>query len=356
MGRQVLRALMLFGVLAAAAGSAAQAQTVDCRFFKVAAESLNVFADPRGDANFVGALSKNDFVCVADDQQVDDRKWAFIAYRLLPGNQRKSMDGWGIMSALQPAAAAEVAALNQSSAAPPQRAQSTMPPPAVPVARPPQAAQSAPPASAVSPAVPANSAPPTFAQTTPQVPANSAAPPAQPLPPGVPANAAPPPALAQSLPQVPGNSAPPPPSAPPSQAMTSPSAAAPPSPIQAPPPPPVYAQPPMQAPPPAPSAQAAPFDNEIVRWSQPITSGGYPVQGFSLEELVRGVPEYPPIDGLPEEVWRKTCNNCHQWNQQSLCVQAKLYAQDPTMAFRKQHPYGGPEKLAMMKWARQGCL
>jgi hypothetical protein len=345
MSRQVLAGLLtLFGFLITAAVPTAQAQTVDCRFFKVTAESLNVFADPRGDATFLGALNRNDFVCVADDQQVGDRKWAFIAYRLLPGNQRKSMDGWGIMTALQPATTAEVAALNQAPAAPPQTAQSIMPPPAVAVAPPPL------------PAPP----PPQTAQSIMPPPAVPVAPPPAPsMPSGVPANAAPPPTSVQPIPQVPGNSAPPPPSAPPSQAMTTPSVAAPPSPMSAPPPPPAtYAQPPMQAPapPPAPSAQAAPFDNEIVRWSQPITSGGYPVQGFSLEELVRGVPEYPPIEGLPEEVWRKTCSNCHQWNQQSLCVQARIYAQDPQMAFRKQHPYGGPEKIAMMKWARQGCL
>ncbi len=86
-----------------------------------------------------------------------------------------------------------------------------------------------------------------------------------------------------------------------------------------------------------------------------ITEGPTPVNGSSLEQLIAGVPEFPPIDGLPDEVWRKTCNNCHQWNQQSLCVQAKIYAKDPKMALRKQHPFGGPEKVAMMKWAEGGC-
>ena len=113
--------------------------------------------------------------------------------------------------------------------------------------------------------------------------------------------------------------------------------------------------PPREEMPPGPGPGEAASSDEIIRYSQKLTSGGYPVQGFSLEELVRGVPEFPPIEGLPEDVWRKTCNNCHQWNQQSLCVQARIYAQDEKMAFRKKHPYGGPEKIAMMKWARQGC-
>jgi hypothetical protein len=325
-----------------------------------------VFTEPRGDASFLGALNKNDMVCVAYDQQADGRDWAFIAYSLAPGNQRKSLDAWGIMSALQPASAAEVATLNQAQAAAP-AAPSTRTPASAAAAAPPSA-PSAPPgtAAAVSPrtaqtmapppGIPGNAAP--FAPgapaaAAPQVPGNTAAPPsvAQQMPPGVPGNAAPPPMLAQPAPQVPGNSASPPvsavpPQAPPSQTMTTPSTTAPATPSA------TSAPPPYQAPP---AAQAAPSDNEVVRWSQPLTSGGYPVQGFSLEELVKGVPEYPPIDGLPEPVWRKTCNNCHQWTQQSLCVQAKIYAQNPEMAFRKQHPYGGPEKIAMMKWAAQGC-
>jgi hypothetical protein len=126
-------------------------------------------------------------------------------------------------------------------------------------------------------------------------------------------------------------------------------------------------RPPGEQPPPPPAAFAEPRpvspsrpgeaagNDEVIRWSQPINSGAYPVQGYSLEQLVKGVPEFAPIEGLPEEVWRKPCGNCHQWNPQSLCVQAKIYANDPKMAFRKQHPYGGPEKVAMMKWAQQGC-
>jgi hypothetical protein len=101
-------------------------------------------------------------------------------------------------------------------------------------------------------------------------------------------------------------------------------------------------------------ATAAPGE-EVVRFSRPITSGGYPVQGNSLEQLIHGVPTFPPIEGLPDNVWHKTCNDCHNWNQQTLCQQAMIYAQDVKMTMRKQHPYGGPEKLAMRNWAQHGC-
>ena len=80
-----------------------------------------------------------------------------------------------------------------------------------------------------------------------------------------------------------------------------------------------------------------------------------PLTGRSLEQLIAGVPIFPPIEGLPDNVWKKTCNNCHQWNQQTLCTQAGTYVKDPKMAFRVKHPYGGPEKTALMKWAEGGC-
>jgi hypothetical protein len=108
-------------------------------------------------------------------------------------------------------------------------------------------------------------------------------------------------------------------------------------------------------PPAASNVQPSTAEQKAVTFTGTLTEGPTPVNGSSLEQLITGVPEFSPIDGLPDEAWKKTCNNCHQWNKQSLCVQAKIYADDPKMALRKQHPYGGPEKVAMMKWAQGGC-
>jgi hypothetical protein len=121
------------------------------------------------------------------------------------------------------------------------------------------------------------------------------------------------------------------------------------------------APPPAAAPKPQPApatANAPPpdiFGHSAITFTGKITEGPTPVNGSSLAQLITGTPIYPPIEGLPDAVWKKTCNSCHQWNQQSLCVQAKLYAKDPKMTMRIQHPYGGPEKIAMMKWAQGGC-
>jgi hypothetical protein len=106
------------------------------------------------------------------------------------------------------------------------------------------------------------------------------------------------------------------------------------------------------SPPPVPAA--APSGQDAVTFNGIITEGPTPINGSSLAQLIKSVPDFPPIEGLPEDVWKKTCNNCHQWNQQSLCVQAKLYVNDPKMMLRIQHPFGGPEKVAMM-WAKGGC-
>lgn len=238
--RSIAGAVILFCTLAAPVSHSSAQQRPACQYYQVAAPTLNVFAKPNGDASFVGALAKNDFVCVIGEQGVTgDRTWSHIAAKITAPNRRSAMDGWAIKSALQPASASDVAAL-------------TAPPPAAP--------QSPPPAA------------------TPPAPASA---------------------------------------------------------------------------PPAPAAAGS--GQDTVTYNGIIKEGPTPINGASLAQLVQSVPEFPPIEGLPDEAWKKTCNNCHQWNQQSLCVQAKLYVNDPKMMLRIKHPFGGPEKVAMMKWAQGGC-
>lgn len=76
----------------------------------------------------------------------------------------------------------------------------------------------------------------------------------------------------------------------------------------------------------------------------------------SISELITGSPKFPPIEGLPEAVWKdKTCAACHQWEQANLCDQAKTYVADKSRTIEKQHPYGGTFKNALRLWAEQGC-
>jgi hypothetical protein len=102
------------------------------------------------------------------------------------------------------------------------------------------------------------------------------------------------------------------------------------------------------------AAGGAPAE-EVVRFNVPLTSGPFPVNGNSLEQLVAGVPLFPPIEGLDEKVWKKNCTACHKWDRQTLCEQGASYIKDPKTALRGSHPYGGAEKIAMMQWAKTGC-
>jgi hypothetical protein len=146
------------------------------------------------------------------------------------------------------------------------------------------------------------------------------------------ASAAPPPAAA----------APPPPAPPPVAAVRP---AAPPA------PPPAAAAPPAATP----GAVATVRPEDVLRFSQPIPFGAFPVNGHSIQEMIDSTPMFPPIEGLDESLWKKKCTSCHQWNQARLCEQAQTYVKNPRFVLRVPHPFGGTLKLALMRWAISGC-
>jgi hypothetical protein len=103
-----------------------------------------------------------------------------------------------------------------------------------------------------------------------------------------------------------------------------------------------------------PSAPMSTTD-DIIRFDVPLTTSPAPINGHSLAELIHGTPLFPPIEGLEESMWQKQCTSCHKWTQKTLCDQATYYVKNPKAALRKSHPYGGPEKVAMIQWAKTGC-
>jgi hypothetical protein len=107
----------------------------------------------------------------------------------------------------------------------------------------------------------------------------------------------------------------------------------------------------------APASSAAPaMEQKIVKFSDPIPFGPVSVAGKTLEQLAAAdSPLFPPVEGLPETLWKKPCSTCHQWTKETLCEQGARYVKDPTLAFRNQHPYGGPMKVTLLEWAKQGC-
>jgi hypothetical protein len=91
-------------------------------------------------------------------------------------------------------------------------------------------------------------------------------------------------------------------------------------------------------------------------FDQPIDAKIPEIANRSIADLIKGSPVHPPIKELPEVYWKgKTCSNCHQWQKDNLCDQAKTYLADSAVAFSKPHPYGVEFKAALRIWARDGC-
>jgi len=104
---------------------------------------------------------------------------------------------------------------------------------------------------------------------------------------------------------------------------------------------------------PMPRPQAV--SGDVPAFNEPWEQGAFPLNGRSLEQLSNAIPLFPPIAGLPDEVWKKSCTGCHQWNKERLCEQAQSYITDPANIFRIEHPHGGIVKNALFQWASAGC-
>lgn len=96
---------------------------------------------------------------------------------------------------------------------------------------------------------------------------------------------------------------------------------------------------------------------EDVLWDVPLAGAGPDVDGRTLAELIEGSPLFPPIEGLPDEVWKgKHCSDCHQWTRPALCDQGTFYVNSQEeMLLGAVHPYGGQLRRALKAWAVRGC-
>ena len=108
---------------------------------------------------------------------------------------------------------------------------------------------------------------------------------------------------------------------------------------------------------PKPAEEAAPADHSGLTFTAPFRTGGAPLQGLSMAEIVELSPMFPPVEGLPEEYWKEqSCSNCHEWTQAALCTQGETYVTaNNERALAKVHPFGGVFKQALRSWASEGC-
>lgn len=94
-----------------------------------------------------------------------------------------------------------------------------------------------------------------------------------------------------------------------------------------------------------------------IAFDTPLVSQLPEINGRTIAELIDGSPLFPPIEGIPDELWKgQACSNCHNWSRDALCTQATVYlGTSAQRSLKKEHPYGGEFKSAMRKWAENDC-
>ncbi|WP_120502735.1 caspase family protein [Sulfitobacter mediterraneus] len=104
-------------------------------------------------------------------------------------------------------------------------------------------------------------------------------------------------------------------------------------------------------------ATPAVVDLSGLTFETPFPTGGAPIQGLSIAEIVQLAPMFPPIEGIPEELWKdQSCSNCHEWTHAALCDQGTTYTKDNNVrALSKAHPFGGVFKQGLRAWATGKC-
>lgn len=97
---------------------------------------------------------------------------------------------------------------------------------------------------------------------------------------------------------------------------------------------------------------------QALSFTTPIARGDPQIVGRSIQEVfTTASPLFPPIEGLPEELWKdQKCSNCHQWTKELLCDQGKFYlSSNATRSLEREHPLGGSFKMNLRDWAQGGC-
>jgi len=92
-----------------------------------------------------------------------------------------------------------------------------------------------------------------------------------------------------------------------------------------------------------------------VSFDGPIDFGEPELDGKSIAQLITGKPAFPPVEGLEKQMWDTQCVSCHSWTKTALCDQAKTYQANDVSIMRLPHPLGPRFKVALQKWAENGC-
>ncbi|PRY72474.1 caspase family protein [Marivita geojedonensis] len=95
----------------------------------------------------------------------------------------------------------------------------------------------------------------------------------------------------------------------------------------------------------------------VIEYDTPLALPGTVLDGVALSNITGLSPLFPPIEGLPEELWKNaTCASCHEWNKERLCEQSNVYLTlSGQKNLEKPHPFNGALKRNLRQWAAGGC-
>lgn len=102
------------------------------------------------------------------------------------------------------------------------------------------------------------------------------------------------------------------------------------------------------------NAARAALEQNPPRFSTPMRGITDELDGRSIESLLKVQPTYPPILGLPNNLWKnRACSSCHKWKRDNLCRQAQTYQGRDKPDF--PHPHGPQFHVVLKVWGETGC-
>jgi len=87
-------AVILLGAITGMADVQGLAAQTSCKLYKVNAPILDVRKDAKKPGGYIDVLEGDNIVCISREQKVGNRKWGYVAHRVLKDGKSKPIKGW----------------------------------------------------------------------------------------------------------------------------------------------------------------------------------------------------------------------------------------------------------------------